>query len=179
MSKVPQNTSYSPSMLYFFSLAFVTIKYTTDFFFPFVYCLLSHWNVATPGRWRFLSVFFIIVSSELQQSLECSRHFVTVRQINDFFCSLHPVNVNLCLPCRHTSVREVLGHPGGWGWAPWLCISQGLTSIHFLEDGHFKLNNEVEGGHDLVRGRSRYIKQTLIDIVIKSLVPGSNRYREH
>ena len=74
-------------------------------------------------------------------------------------------------------VQELLGHAGGWGRTLWLCISQDLMSIRFLEDGHFKLNNEVEGGHDLVRRMSPYIKRILIDIEIKSLVSGSNGNR--
>lgn len=83
------------------------------------------------------------------------------------------MNMSLCLQA------EACGAGEGWAtlrMAPQLCILQGLTSTHFLEDGHFKLNIEVEGGHNLVR--KMRINQAIIDIDTNSLVSGSDGDRK-
>lgn len=51
--------------------------------------------------------------------------------------------------------------------APPLCFLQGLRSTHFLEDGRFQLNVEVEGGHNLMRKRRGFT-----DTDTNSLVSG-------
>lgn len=65
-------------------------------------------------------------------------------------------------------------HGGGGGlgtlpMAPRLCFLQGLRSTHFLEDGHFQLNIEVEGGHNLMRKMKGFT-----DTDTNSLVSGSD-----